>query len=425
MINFTISALLISENANKINKENIKVYECKHANDPVDIKLFTLSKIQSYEELLYFLNSHKTIDCIITTPSTDENSVSIIKNATIEITKKWSTFSFEPNEDDISNLIVDTIKYNINRKDDNPPILFSFYTPTYNTSKENLDRLYESLCKQIYTSWNWYILDDSINDNVTKILEQYNDPRIFVFKNVSNHGNIGFNKHSIAMLCSGDWLLEVDHDDYVTEDCLQVIYNAIQKYPKSKFIYSDAIEKRLDEGCWYGEEYSFCEFLGIYREEILNDKKYIIPVVDGLNPYSIRSILAAPNHIRCFERNFYHKINGHSTSLPIIDDIELMSRAFLNIQYIDEITYIRKILYVQNNSDTTSSSNKDTVLSFDSIIYNKYDKLIHNKLLKMGLPDPRYDEEYDSTLYSSDEDIRKTNRCQMPLLCNIYTENNY
>ena len=88
--------------------------------------------------------------------------------------------------------------------------IFSIITPTYNTTTEEITRLYQSLVKQTYTDWDWWVLDDPTNDTVIKTLESLNDSRIYIFKNIfiwrnysmwgvfikniSHKGNIGFNK---------------------------------------------------------------------------------------------------------------------------------------------------------------------------------------------------------------------------------------
>lgn len=415
MIGFDIGILIISGKTYKYTQKDLEIPS--HFDAKCQVKVFTLDKLDSYEQLLHFLNEHKSIDYIVTNKYTDENTVNIIRYSSVEFTRKWCHYENEPNINVIINGAISTIKFNLNRKINVP--LFSIYTPTYKTPKEMLDTAYNSLCKQKYQHWNWFVLDDSPNDDVCNMLKEYNDPRIYVIKNVSNHGNIGFNKRTIAMMCNGDWLLELDHDDELTSDCLLTLYNAIQNFPNSKFIYSDAVEESMKRGKMYGNEYEFCHFLGKYKKEVVDGQLYYAAYVGELNPIAIRSILAAPNHIRCFRRDFYHELNGHSNDMAILDDMELMSRAFLNINSIDEITYIPHILYLQHNEGTTARSHVNITLTYNiALVFEKYDKDIHEKLLSLGLTDPTWSSQYECTIF--DKKLMDEIRNDLPVLCNVY-----
>ena len=46
-----------------------------------------------------------------------------------------------------------------------------------------------------------------------------------------------------------------------------------------------------------------------------------------INPFSIRTIFAQPNHVRCWKKSFYHKIDGHNVSFGVLDDMEILNAA--------------------------------------------------------------------------------------------------
>ena len=91
-----------------------------------------------------------------------------------------------------------------------------------------------------------------------------------VVKNVTNHGNIGFNKHMVAMMCDGDYLVEVDHDDELTEDCLAKLYECFEM-SEADFVYSDCLEIIDGAPINYGEDFSYGQ--GYYRQEAINDEQ--------------------------------------------------------------------------------------------------------------------------------------------------------
>ena len=162
------------------------------------------------------LNINRGFDCLITVG--DFEPYRALNDLPYDIRKKWCHMD-EFDKKKIADYTISTFLYNNGRE--NEVKLFSIFTCTFNTPKSVIIRLYESLKKQTYKNWNWWILDDSRQPTTTEYLEKLHDPRVTVFKNVTNHGNIGFNKHSIAMLCNGDYLVEVDHDDELTTDCLE------------------------------------------------------------------------------------------------------------------------------------------------------------------------------------------------------------
>ena len=108
------------------------------------------------------------------------------------IQKRWIHFTECPSKKTIRENIIKIFKNNILNYSSNE--IFSIITPTYNTTTEEITRLYQSLVKQTYTDWDWRVLDDPTNDTVIKTLESLNDSRIYIFKNISHKGNIGFNK---------------------------------------------------------------------------------------------------------------------------------------------------------------------------------------------------------------------------------------
>ena len=127
------------------------------------------------------------------------------------------------------------------------PIL-SVFTPTYITN-ERIFRTYESLVNQTYENWEWVVVDDSpSNENKTwEYLEDIasQDYRVHIHKMTpTSGGNVGEVKHRAAMLCNGEWLFELDHDDWLISTCLEDVFNASKKHPDSGFIYTDVTEIR-------------------------------------------------------------------------------------------------------------------------------------------------------------------------------------
>ena len=298
--------------------------------------------------------------------------------------------------------------------------LFSFFTCTYHTQKDKLIRLYNSLCAQTYREWDWYIIDDSKDDSTSKLIESLEDPRITVIKNVTRHGNIGFNKHTIAMMCDGDYLIEIDHGDEVTPNCLSTLMSAIEKFPNSDFLYSCALELKGSDlqAIRYGDGWGWGE--GLTKTEVVNGVEYTFSESPGINPYSIRTIYAEPNHLRCWKKDFYHRIGGHNPDMSVLDDQELIIRTFLQ----GEMTKIDKVLYIQYEGDgergvsdeNTQSVRFGEIQRTTMLLKQKFDLAIHNRILELGKEDDAWDEQSGGSI------LWKKHTPGQNMMNNLYTE---
>lgn len=383
-----LSALFIDPERDKHDYSLIKVEDDYYYGFPYGEHEFDINVITSTENILQELNKFKGFDCLITIG--DNMDFAPLNNLSFEFRKKWIHHKiFDANK--IVKDIVNVFLNNVNRERSVDDKLFSIFTCTFNTSKLQFERLYNSLKNQTYHNWNWYILDDSTDPNVSLMIEQYHDPRIILFKNISNHGNIGFNKHMIASACDGDYLVEVDHDDELLPDCLSYILSAFTTYPDTEFVYSHALEEIDGTAVHYGENFAYG--LGEYRIENIYGQNYNIALSPDINVVSVRGIHALPNHVRCWKREFYHKIGGHNIELSILDDMDLLIRTFLY----GKMTKIDKVLYIQHEGtshdggreygDTTQSKRFKEIQRVNQYLHRKYDIDIHQRILSLGVED--------------------------------------
>lgn len=351
---------------------------------------FNLKILDTGKNILSELNKFKGVDSIITIGN--KNEWKYLSPLPFLYRKKWCHLdTFDAQQ--ISNTITSTFMGNINRNDG--PKLFSIFTCTFNTDEFALRRLYNSLRSQTYVEWDWFILDDSLDNKTVELINKLDDPRITILKNVTNHGNIGFNKHMIAMMCDGDYLVEVDHDDELTPNCLEYLLKAFEKYPETDFVYSCALELSGNEAICYGKGWGWGE--GLEMTDTVKGKTYTFSESPEVNPFSIRTIYAQPNHVRCWKKDFYHKIGGHNTELAVLDDMDLLIRTFLY----GNMVKIAKTLYIQyegegrredTSNGTTQSRRFNEIQRTIWYLKNKYDKEIHERILKLGFSDYAWDE---------------------------------
>ena len=197
------------------------------------------------------------------------------------------------------------------------------------------------------------------------------------------------------MACDGDYLVEVDHDDELTSDCLLLLKKAFNTYPDIGFAYSYAREEVGGETIFYGDYFALG--LGKTEECGIEDKKMLIPITPDVNVLSIRHIVGLPNHVRCWKAEAYRELGGHNVDLSILDDQDLLTRTLLKYK----ACKIPKILYIQHEGErsegerggtSTQTVRFDEICRLGYILRDKYDKEIHETFLKWGLEDPYWDE---------------------------------
>ena len=370
---------------------------------------FDLCVIDSSENIYEIFDKNRGFDCLITIG--DNINFDILNDMSFEFRKKWiHEEEFDPKY--LAHRIIDVFLFNINREREQEVKLFSIFTCTYKTTDEMLYRLYNSLVNQIYKNWNWFIIDDSPTNEVIEKIKNLHDPRITVISNVTNHGSIGFNKKTIAMMCDGDYLVEVDHDDELTPDCLLLLNKAFEKFPDSDFVYSHNMEEVDGMEIYYGEDFAYG--LGEYRTIYVLGADRQIALTPDINALSVRGIYALPNHVRCWKASFYRQIGGHNPELSVLDDMDVLIRTFLY----GKMTKVDKLLYIQHEGkredghrgSTTQSVRFFEIQRTNELLRWKYDKRIHDRILELGGEDPFWvNDEQQSNINLPYSELKKFN----------------
>ena len=104
--------------------------------------------------------------------------------------------------------------------------MVSVYTPTHDTG-DYLQDTFQSLRDQTYANWEWVVVDDHSSDKTWARLQEFatQDYRIRPFQSGMHLGKIGALKNLATRLCRGKYLVELDHDDMLTETALEDVKN--------------------------------------------------------------------------------------------------------------------------------------------------------------------------------------------------------
>jgi len=207
------------------------------------------------------------------------------------------------------------------------------------------------------------------------------------------------------MLCNGEWLFELDHDDWLISTCLEDVFNASKKHPDSGFIYTDVTEINKDESPrqygmvgddWYANpKNKFAWAYAGHTWETRDGQKWLVHHYPEINPKTIRFNIGMPNHCRIWNRDTYHKVRGHSRNISVADDFELIIKTFLETKFI----HLKKMLYVQyNNGDSTVDNNRVDINRRARLIRDYYDPQIKKRFEELGKEDWMWNYDEDCSI---------------------------
>ena len=118
----------------------------------------------------------------------------------------------------------------------------SIIVPVYNTGKY-IQKCIESLLSQTYKNLEILLINDGSTDNSEQIILSYKDKRI-KYTSKENEG-IGKTRNLGIDLATGDYLMFIDSDDYIKEDCVEKFVKKCESH-KCDIAVSDYYEDRGD-----------------------------------------------------------------------------------------------------------------------------------------------------------------------------------
>ena len=227
---------------------------------------------------------------------------------------------------------------------------FSIITPTHDPKNiPYLIELYNSICDQTHENWEWILyLNNKITlDDIPENIRT-ND-KVHIHKSETEAIGCGIIKRAAFFLGEGDVLVEVDHDDMITPDCLQELNKAYQDESVG-FVYSDtAMLHMKDQFIPFNQSYG-------WTHRIFNWKGKDLIAMNSFEPtsHSLSYIWYAPDHVRSWRTSVYHIIGGHNKKMIVCEDHELCIRTYLKTKMVK----IPKVLYIYRITGNNTSIDK-------------------------------------------------------------------
>jgi glycosyltransferase involved in cell wall biosynthesis len=310
--------------------------------------------------------------------------------APFEIQKRWLHYDSLPNLDWLGISAYDRyLKNMLDHDERGEKPLVTVFTPAYK-SGEKIQRSFRSLRDQTYINWEWIIIDDSDDDGKTfKMLGSLarQDHRIGIFKSWEHSGIIGKVKNQACSLASGKILVELDHDDELTDYALDSVVHGFEQYPEAGFLYTDNAEV-YEDGTSYTYRDGWAFGYGSYTDVEYHGRLYKSGSAGNINSKTIRHIASTPNHIRAWRKSFYESIGGHNRELHVADDFEIIVRTFLKTRMVR----VPKLCYLQHIGHTAQVERIKEIYRHVKSIRIHYDKMIHERFLELGCEDFAWDE---------------------------------
>lgn len=211
---------------------------------------------------------------------------------------------------------------------------FSVIIPVYNTELF-LRKCVESVLRQTCQSYEAIIVNDGSTDGSREIAEAYGEryARIHVITQ-ENKGLGGARNTGIDAAC-GDYLIFLDSDDYIREDMLKVLHEALQS-AKSDVVAFDAYMVNLNGVIC---DQSTLHTYGMSRED-LSGKDLLM-----MEPTSC---------LKVYRRELFQEAKIHFPERLWYEDFATIPRVALHAQ---KVTYLKEPLYyyVQNPDSITHS----------------------------------------------------------------------
>ena len=208
------------------------------------------------------------------------------------------------------------------------------FTPSHDTKW--LDECYESLNNQTFNDWEWVVL---LNNGAS--WSPPNDNRVKSYSTDSL--GIGKLKNEAVSFASGDYLVELDHDDKLASNALEKIIEAFKNNSNVSFVYSHFAQINEDGSRndntfnpTFGWTYQDIDVAGVTYLQCNSMHHY---------PSAMSYIWYAPNHVRAFRKSTYDAIGGYNPNMEILDDLDIMCRMYQESDFylIDECLYLQRV----------------------------------------------------------------------------------
>lgn len=230
----------------------------------------------------------------------------------------------------------------------------SILVPTFNTPKDLLIEMIESVRNQSYANWQLCIADGSDQDETKNIIKEYvsKDNRIVVSWLDKNYG-ISENTNKALELADGEYTALFDHDDVLELNALYEVVSSLQKVHHD-IVYTD--EDKLNGKTL---QYEDPNFKSDYNEDLLLSHNYI-------------------THFFVVKTNILREVGGFNSEYDGAQDYDVILKC---VEKTNDIHHIAKILYHWRMHEGSTALNPESKM----YCYIAGEKAIQHHLDRIGV----------------------------------------
>ena len=194
----------------------------------------------------------------------------------------------------------------------------------------------ESILNQTFADFELIIVDDNSTDGSQDVIKKYEslDNRIVAIYRNENFGSYVLSTNYAASFAKTDFLIFAQCDDYANKDQLMNLWNAKNKNPQCKVIYSSS--NLIDSnGDYLGNDFSCrsVEFKEYCKESTILPK-------DVAQKFLIHSCIIHNLSAALVEKSLFFKMNGLSTNFKVLADWDF----WLKCSFVTDFYYIKEPL---------------------------------------------------------------------------------
>lgn len=242
---------------------------------------------------------------------------------------------------------------------------FSIFTPTH--KPDYIEEAFGSLVEQTFTDWEWVIVPNGDKAIIPEHITNHPQVRVVRAPDEIAVKGVGALKLFACQNCEGEYFVELDHDDLLTENALEEIDRHATE-TNAGLLYSDFTNFFPDGTCQYFyASYGWEQYPFSWR-----GKEYIAMRAFETDASALHQIFYAPNHVRVWSREAYFEAGGHDPELHVVDDHDLICRTYLtgaHFEYIPKCLYLYRLL--EGNENTYLKYNDD-IQRMQQEVSNKY-----------------------------------------------------
>lgn len=216
-------------------------------------------------------------------------------------------------------------------------ILFSILVPLYNTPKEYLKDMLDSVLNQTYGNWELCLADgsDEAHAYVGEVVAEYrarneNLAKRIRYQKLEKNGGISYNTNQCLAMATGDYIAPFDHDDYL--------------HPSVLYWYVKAINEQ-------NADYLYCDET-TFKESNLNH----FVTIHFKPDYAIDNLRANNYicHLSCFDKELLEGEELYRTEFDGSQDHDMILRLTDKAQH---IIHVPKLLYYWRSHAGSTAGN--------------------------------------------------------------------